>query len=58
MTEEQLDEIKQCINHDIIEEIIEKAKNEEKFDDNRRNDRLATMLDVWTKRNIVKYVNK
>ena len=26
---EQLNEIKQCINHDIIEEIIAKVKNEE-----------------------------
>ena len=29
LREEQLDEIKQCINHDIIEEIIAKVKNEE-----------------------------
>ena len=34
LKEEQLDEIKQCINHDIIEEIIAKAKTEGYFDDN------------------------
>ena len=57
LTEEQLDEIKQYINHDIIEEIIANAKNVEKFDDNRRNDRFATALDIisdiLTQRNTV-----
>ena len=57
LMEEQLDEIKQSINHDIIEEIIARAKSEEKFDDNRRNDRLTKALakisDVLMQRNTV-----
>ena len=57
LTEEELREIQQCINRDIIEEIIANAKNDEKCGDMSTNDRLATALDkisdVLTQRSTV-----